>query len=300
MPSSQARAHRSPGGPTPDRRSNSMEEIAGGSLVSLPGRGISSRVASERPVPVDALNLETPRTALGPTVTPAGSFFVRSHFPVPELRVGAWKLAISGEVDRPRAWSLADLHDLPRKRVVATLECAGNGRKGFRRPAPGELRWGDHAVGTAVWEGVPLSVLLNEAGLRCEAHHLVFSGADYGDPGSRACRFSRSLSLDLTGGRDDVLVATEMNGRSLPPEHGAPARLVVPGWYGMAWVKWLSTIVARRTPFRGYFQAARYVYRSRQGGRVVVEPVRRIRVKSLIIDPGGAEPLVRGRRYPIS
>ncbi len=250
-------------------------------------------------IPVDALNAETSPEALGAVVTPVRGFFVRSHFAVPSLRASTWILTLGGAVAHPRTWSLEELRALPRSRVVATLECAGNSRRRLPEVAPGELPWGDHAVGNAVWEGVSLSHLLREATPLPGANEVVFTGADQG-PASRAVRrFARSLTGELAG-REDVLVATEMNGAPLSADHGWPARLIVPGWYGMAWVKWLSSIHVRRARFKGYYQASRYVYRYRRDGQTVTEPVRRLRVKSLILSPSPGERLARSKSYVVT
>ncbi len=241
----------------------------------------------------EPLNAESPREALASAVTPTDRFFVRTHFPIPRIAPSAWRLVIGGAVGRPRRWSLEELRSLPQRELAATLECAGNGRRRYARPAPGELRWGDHAVGSAVWRGVPLATLLEESGLSDEARHLVFTGADLDAASEEPRRFVRGLTADLEEHRD-VLVALEMNGRPLSPEHGAPARLVVPGWYGMAWVKWLEGVTAGPTAHRGHFQTSRYVYRYRRAGRSVTEPVRRLRVKSLIVTPAPGADLARG------
>jgi DMSO/TMAO reductase YedYZ molybdopterin-dependent catalytic subunit len=240
-------------------------------------------------------NAESPVSALRPRRTPTAAFFVRSHFPTPTA-TKRWRLTVDGGAGRPRSWNLRELRTLPQRRLAATLECAGNGRARHARPAPGELRWGEHAVGSAVWTGVPLTALLDEVELRPDARHLVFLGADRGDPAEPADRFERSLAADPRG-LEDVLVATEMNGSPLSAEHGAPARLVVPGWYGMAWVKWLCRVEARRDPFRGHFQATKYLYRSVRDGVPAVEPVERVRVKSLLVAPVPGERLARGSSY---
>ncbi len=241
-------------------------------------------------------NAESARHVLRPMRTPTPGFFVRSHFPVPPTSASGWRLRVDGAVRRPSEWSLEELARLPRRRVVATLECAGNGRDAYPVPAPDELRWGQGAVGVAVWEGVPLSAVLDDAGLRPGACEVVFTGADRGTSGtpSRRARFARSLHLDLPNGIADVLVATGMNGAPLPPKHGFPARLVVPGWYGMAWVKWLESVTVRTTRFGGYFQTTKYVYESPGNGRDRTVPVDRLRVKSLVVSPAEGSRLPRG------
>ncbi len=244
-------------------------------------------------------NAEAPLSALRLPRTPTDRFFVRSHFPTPSVPRSAWRLSVGGEVDRPRSWSLDELYQLPRRRIAATLECAGNGRTRYPQAAEGELRWGEHAVGSASWEGVPLATLLEASGVRRTARYLVFTGADHGAPTEQVQRFERSLSVEL-GEYDDALVATEMNGAPLSGEHGAPARLVVPGWYGMAWVKWLDRIEARAAEFHGPFQTSKYTYRFERDGRPVVEPVRRLRVKSLVTSPAPGERLVHGSAHRLA
>ena len=246
-------------------------------------------------ISLDELNAETSATGLATPRTSNREFFVRSHFPTPEIRASSWRLSVGGEVKKPRRWSLSELKKLPRAQVVATLECAGNSRRRLSSVAEGELRWGDRAVGSAVWQGPSLSTLLANAEPHPNAREVVFSGADKGGHTAPTRRFSRSLRVALADRGAEVLVATEMNGSPLPPEHGGPARLVVPGWYGMAWVKWLTRIDLRRTPFRGYYQTSRYVYRSSRKGRTVLRPVTRLRVKSLVVAPMDGERLARGR-----
>ncbi len=267
-----ARSDPPPGGriPPPSRRA-SARYPAGGTADAGPST-----------IPVDALNAESDPVALRTAVTPVQGFFVRSHFPTPRISATTWNLAVTGEVATPRSWTLEQLRALPQTEVVATLECAGNSRKRLAKPAPGELPWSDHAVGTAVWKGVPLSVLLEAAAPLLGAEEVIFSGEDEG--GGPAGRFSRSLTGDLSKNRD-VLVALEMNDAPLALDHGWPARLVVPGWYGMAWVKWLSRIQVQRSTFQGYYQASRYVYQSLREGKVVRQPVTRLKVKSLVLSP---------------
>lgn len=263
-------------------------------------RAVLSSPELEAPVRLNPLNAETSLAALQPAVTPTRGFFIRSHFPTPSLDASTWRLGVGGEVEKPRKWTLAELRDLPTTRVVATLECAGNSRSRLPNIAEGELRWGDRAIGAAVWEGVPLSVLLEESRPRQDAHQIVFTGAEKGSSNDPARRFSRGLSIDTMDRVADILIATEMNGEPLSPDHGWPARLIVPGWYGMAWVKWLSRIHLRKEAFRGYYQATRYVYAYQQNGERLTKPVTRIRVKSLIISPLPGDRLAWGRSHIIS
>jgi len=211
-------------------------------------------VAGRRVVSREPFNAEVRLEALSGDVPPTELHFVRSHFAVPDH---PGTLTIGGEVRNPLTLSLADLRHRPAVTLANTLECAGNGRAFLDPPAPGEP-WLLGAVGTAEWTGVPLAALLEEAGVTPGAVEILFRGADSGTPGGlgRTIAFERSLPLPVP---PDTIVALAMNGRPLPPEHGAPLRLVVPGWYGVASVKWLTEIRAIAAPFRGFYQADRYV-----------------------------------------
>jgi DMSO/TMAO reductase YedYZ molybdopterin-dependent catalytic subunit len=202
----------------------------------------------------ESLNCETRPADLGGPVTPTARFFRRSHFPIPALDRSAWRLAVGGLVHRPLRLSLPELTALPAQTMAVTLECAGNGRARFRPPTPG-VQWGEGAVGTAEWTGVRLTDVLDRAGVRPGAREIIFSGADQGpvDDAPGQIRFERSLTVRdaLESG---ALLAYAMNGQPLPVRHGYPLRLVVPGWYGAASVKWLTDIRAAAGRFDGYFQ----------------------------------------------
>jgi hydroxyacylglutathione hydrolase len=226
-------------------------------------------------------------------VTPTQSFYVRNHFPVPVLDPSTWRLVIGGLVDRPLRFSVGELQAMPAQQLVATLECAGNGRSTFDRPTEGEP-WGFGAVSTAEWTGVPLADVLDRVGAT-SGHHVVFRGADRGFVDGRAdpVRYERGMTIEEA--RDsEALLAYAMNGEELPPRHGRPLRLVVPGWYGMASVKWLTEIEVVAPPLDAYFQTARYVYEFERHGVVVREPVGRQRVRSLITDPADGVDLDAG------
>jgi DMSO/TMAO reductase YedYZ molybdopterin-dependent catalytic subunit len=201
----------------------------------------------------DPFNAETPLADLTGVITPNALHYVRDHFAPPRWE----RLTVEGAVERPLALGIEDLVAMPTRSLVVTLECAGNGRRHLDPPVPGE-QWDLGAVGTAEWTGVPLRHVLELARVRPQAAEIVFAGADAGTAGGKTARFERSLPVDraLDG---DVLLATAMNGEPLPPDHGSPLRLVVPGAYGMASVKWLARIAAVDHPFRGFFQADRYV-----------------------------------------
>jgi DMSO/TMAO reductase YedYZ molybdopterin-dependent catalytic subunit len=187
------------------------------------------------------LNCETPLSELvGGVVVPTARFYVRNNFPIPNLDASDYRLRVGGLVDRPLSLSLRDLQNMRSQTEVVTLECAGNGRTGFDPPVPGE-RWQYGAVSTAEWTGVPLVEILDRAGVRTGALEVRFRGADSGEVDKRRgnIHFERSLSLDQARESDPIL-AWAMNGEPLPIQHGYPLRLVVPGWYGVASVKWLT------------------------------------------------------------
>jgi DMSO/TMAO reductase YedYZ molybdopterin-dependent catalytic subunit len=199
-------------------------------------------------------------------VTPTAAFYHRNNFPYPSDWPG---LDVAG-----RAVSLADLAALPQRRLVVTLECAGNGHSFIARPAAGEP-WRLGAVGTAEWHGVELRALLPE--VPAGTVEVVFEAAD---------GFARSLPVSRALDADTLLV-TGMNGEPLPAEHGGPLRLIVAGWYGMAAVKWLTAIHPSAEPFRGRFQVEKYVIDGR--------PVQGIRVRAVIAEPAGGEQMAAGR-----
>ncbi len=236
-------------------------------------------------------NAETVPEALAMPVTPAGAHDVRSSVPPPAHAPARHRLDIGGAVARPMSLSLASLKARPRRDLLVTMECAGNGRVALA-PLPRGEPWARGAVSTAVWTGVPLTDLLDEAGVRDDAVEIVVAGADRGRPDGHEheIAFERSLPLEMAR-HPSVLVAYAMNGAPLPPEHGAPVRLVVPGWYGVASVKWLAQVKVVTTPFEGWFQASRYVYE--RAGRPA-EPVSTMRVKSMIVTPGEHAPARRG------
>ena len=201
------------------------------------------------------LNCETSIPALiGGVVMPNAHFYVRNHFQIPTLDPAGFRLNVGGLIERPLSLSLTDLRQMRSQTAVVTLECAGNGRTLFEPQVPGE-RWNVGAVSTAEWTGVPLVEVLDRAGVLSNAREVLFRGADGGtvDGRSDAIRFERSLPVDrgLTG---DALLAYAMNGEALPVQHGYPLRLIVPGWYAVASVKWLTDIELIDAPFDGYYQ----------------------------------------------
>ena len=240
----------------------------------------------------DPFNCETSIQALiGGIVTPNARFYVRNHFQAPAIDGSSWRLEVSGLVRHPLALSLRALSRLPSETRIVTLECAGNGRSSLRPPVKGEP-WRLGAVSTAEWTGVPLVEVLDRTGILPEAREVIFRGADHGVVDGRLgeVNFERSLPLDAARGCQAIL-AYAMNGDALPLQHGYPVRLVVPGWYGVASVKWLTAIELASHPFDGYFQADKYWYETDETPR---EPVTLQQVRALITHPGEGEELHLG------
>src|SRR5262245_1431959 len=234
-------------------------------------------------------NLEFPISELKDPIVPNDQFFVRSHFAVPQVDVKAWRLKVEGAVEKPFELSYEEVTKLPSRTLIATLECAGNGRVHLAPPVPG-LQWGQGAVGNADWAGVPLAAILDKAGLKNSAVEVILEGADTGqinaDPKSPGpIHFARSLPVEKAK-RDEVLLAYKMNGETLPESHGHPVRAVVGGWYGMASVKWLTRIVVSDQPFRGFFQTLDYSYFERKGGLPTLRPVTAVQPKAILARPG--------------
>ena len=238
-----------------------------------------------------ARNRGMPLEALRYDVTPSGMHYLLVHFDIPDIDAATWRLEIGGNVEAPRTLGLQELREMPSQTLPVTMECAGNGRARLS-PRPISQPWLVEAVGTAVWTGTPLREALAAAGVRPDTQELVFTGADHGVQGGAEQDYERSLSLD-DAMRPEVLLAYKMNGRPLEPQHGAPVRLLVPGWYGMTSVKWLTRITAVTEPFRGYQQAVAYRYQQAEDDPG--EAVSRIRVRALMIPPGYPDFLSRRR-----
>jgi DMSO/TMAO reductase YedYZ molybdopterin-dependent catalytic subunit len=215
-------------------------------------------------------------------VTPVGLHYLLNHFDVPSITDDGWQLSIGGKVARPMALSIADLKQLPARTLRVTMECAGNGR-GLLRPRYPSMPWLHEAVGTAEWTGTALRHVLERAQLKDDVLEVAFVGADRGFDRGVEHNFGRSLSRELALS-EHVLLAWAMNGHPLPPQHGHPLRLIVPGWYGMGNVKWLARIEALAEPYQGFQQAVGYHYRAGPG--LPGTPVTHMRVKSLLVPPG--------------
>jgi DMSO/TMAO reductase YedYZ molybdopterin-dependent catalytic subunit len=239
-------------------------------------------------------NAETPLPEQLGVITPTPLFYARNHFPVPQLRVEDWRLSVEGEVGRPFELTYTDVRGMPSRTLLATLECAGNGRIGLQPPAEGEP-WNYGAASTAEWTGVPLRDVLQTAALSAGATTIVIDGADQGHVAAAGgtIHYARSLSTEQALHPDTLLVYA-MNGDVLTPEHGFPVRLLVAGWYGMAAVKWVVRIAATREPFRGFYQVDRYVMAHPERGETSTTPLEAMRVRSLITDPAPGAVLPSG------
>lgn len=242
-------------------------------------------------VTADPENSETPLDSVRSWVTPNRLFFVRNHFDVPVIDRAAWRLRVEGCVERPAVWTWEQLTALPERTVFATVECAGNGRS-FLQPRAQGVQWGAGAIGHAEWTGVPLRLVLEKAGLRPGAREVLVEGSDHGTEADHPEEMYFARSLPLAKALDpDTLLAVRMNGELLEPSHGYPVRLFVPGWYGVASVKWVRRIAVLDRAFQGYFQTTKYtVQRPTPRGTetVVVGPMA---VKSEVLRPRAGEVL---------
>lgn len=248
--------------------------------------------AARREITVRPYNAETPLEVLDRALTPPGLFYVRNHFHIPDLDPEAWRLEVTGAVEEPVALSLSDLRALEGRVVPVTLECAGNGRRAMS-PMPPGTPWGWGAVATAEFTGVPLRRVLERVRPRGDAREVLAVGADRGEVETgETVPFARSLPL-ADARRPEVLLAWGMHDGPLLREHGFPLRLVVPGWYAMASVKWLVRIELLTEPFGGFFQRDRYVYRGEEG-MPDGAPVTRVRPRALIARPREGAVLAAG------
>jgi DMSO/TMAO reductase YedYZ molybdopterin-dependent catalytic subunit len=235
-----------------------------------------------------ARNHGMPLEALRYPVTPVGLHYLLIHYDVPVVEPETWRLTVRGE--RELVLGLEELRARPTAEVTVTMECAGNGRAKLD-PRPVSQPWLLEAVGTARWRGTPLRPLLEEAGVG-EAVEVLCTGLDRGIEAEEEQAFQRSLPLEEAL-RGEVLLAYEMNGAPLPPQHGFPLRLVVPGWYGMTNVKWLERIELVDTPFAGYQNS--WSYRLRQAEDEEGVPLDRMQPRSLMVPPGIPEFMTRDR-----
>ncbi len=234
--------------------------------------------------------------------TPNAKFFIRNHFPVPDIDTSTWRLRVEGAVHDSFSISLDELRSMPAATVSAVIECSGNSRA-FMQGSPRSIQWELGGVGCATWTGVPLRDVLARAGVDANAVDVVFEGADHGPrdklPGATEIHFARTVPVAVAAW-PNVVLAYEMNGEPLDSAHGAPLRVVVPGWYGVTSVKWLSRVVVMTRPFTGFFQSVEYTYWDVCGGpspeRVSVAT---LQVKSEIARPTVGEEIVAGVEYRV-
>jgi DMSO/TMAO reductase YedYZ molybdopterin-dependent catalytic subunit len=238
-----------------------------------------------------ARNHGMPLEVLREAVTPIGLHYLLIHYDIPQVDAGTWRLDVDGRVGTELSLDLDGLRGLPSREVVATMECAGNGRARLE-PRPVSQPWLLEAVGTGRWRGVALRDLLEQATVAPDATEVLFTGLDRGIEGGEDQFFQRSLTL-ADAREPDVLLAYELNGVPLPPQHGFPLRLLVPGWYGMTNVKWLTRITLLNEPFTGYQQARGY--RLRQTDDDDGEPLSRIQPRALMVPPGIPDFMTRER-----
>jgi DMSO/TMAO reductase YedYZ molybdopterin-dependent catalytic subunit len=243
----------------------------------------------------DPLNGETPISDLSGATVPNELFYLRNHFDLPAIDGEHYRLSVLGLVEQPLELSLTDLRGFQSESAAVTLECAGNGRSLFQPAVPGEP-WQLGAAGTAEWTGVPLMEVLDRAGIKPDATHLIFRGADRGlvPGGDSPVRFERSLELGQVRG-SGALLALEMNGEPLSVPHGYPLRLIMPNWFAVASVKWLTEIVVTDRPSDGFYQADRYWYEWVRDGRDEREPVTLLNVRALITAPEPGSSVPRGQ-----
>lgn len=237
------------------------------------------------PMPLDR---EMPVEGFTDEITPTEDFFVRCHTYTPQVKESDWQLTIGGRVDKPLTFTLSELKKMPRTELTGVLECAGNGR-GFYEPHMPGAQWKFGGVGNARWAGVRLRDILRQAGLKTGATQLLLDGADV--PLGKMPDFQRTITVEK-GLDADTLLAWEMNGEPLTPEHGFPLRVIAAGWAGDSWVKWLQHIEVLDHEFDGFWMKTAYRHPSHAvtpGATVDAKdmiPVTDLNVKSVIASPG--------------
>lgn len=255
-------------------------------------------------VTADPLNAEARLEAQVGVLTPNAAFYVRDHFALPpHINLADWRLTLDGAVARPLALTYDALRAMPSRTLLVTLECAGNGRRALDPPAEGEP-FGYGVASTAEWTGVPLRTVLEAADPRPSTCEVLFVGADSGrvaEADGATMAFERSLPVERAM-HPDTLLAYAMNGEELPITHGFPLRLVVPGWYGVAAVKWLVRISALTVPFTGFYQRDRYVLVHPPDERGYLSdktptPLTTIPPRSLLFTPTDSATLAQGAHH---
>lgn len=245
------------------------------------------RVMTQNP-----LNAEPPIEDLRSWITPNKSFFNRNQGAIPEgmIDINEWRLTVTGEVKKQIEFTFSEILEIPKVTVINTLECSGNGRSLFKEKAPGNP-WTFGGVGNVVWGGVWLKDILLMAGLNQYSRHVAFEG--FGKPvGGSGVDFIRSIPIEKA--LQSTLLAYEMNGESLPNDHGYPMRALPLGWYGANSVKWLCKIVVMDKPYEGYFMDKAYRIFQKGKDPKTGEIVKDIKVKSIITKPLMNETVTKG------
>ena len=250
--------------------------------IPVAGTLISSPDITPSELQLAVRNHSMPLEALRYPITPIGLHYLLIHFDIPAVDPSAWTLTVGGRVRHPLNLSLEEMQRRPAMTIPVTLECAGNGRARLS-PRPLSQPWLVEAVGTAEWTGTSLASILDEAEPIDSSGDVAFTGLDRGIQGEIEQQYERSLPLPECR-REEVMLAWAINGQPLPPQHGFPLRLIVPGWYGMAHVKWLRGITVLGGSFDGYQQASAYHYRRSDDDPG--EPVTRMLPRALMIPPG--------------
>ena len=241
-----------------------------------------------------ARNHGLPLEALEYPITPIGLHYLLVHYDIPTVDASSWRLVVDGEVERPLSLSLDELRARASVDAAVTMECAGNGRATLSPPVDSQP-WLNEAVGTGLWRGVRLREVLEDARAGKGAVEVLFTGLDRGVEEDVEQSYERSLPLSEAM-RDEVMLAYELNGEPLPPQHGFPLRLLVPGWYGMTSVKWLERITVLDRPFEGFQMAKRY--RLQRDEDDPGTPFTRMLPRALVIPPGIPEFHSRERHVP--
>lgn len=236
-----------------------------------------------------ARNHGLPLEALRYPITPAGLHYLLIHYDIPAVDPETFRLEFTGAVERPLTLTLDDLGARERVSKPITFECAGNGRA-LLEPRPVSQPWLTEAVGTAEWSGARLAPLLEEVGVKSTAKELLFTALDRGVEAGEAHTYERALPMAEAR---EALLAYEMNGAPLPPQHGFPLRLVVPGWYGMQNVKWLTRVTVLEEPYTGFQNSV--AYRMYDADGTPGEPVTRMLPRSLMLPPGVPDFMTRAR-----
>jgi DMSO/TMAO reductase YedYZ molybdopterin-dependent catalytic subunit len=247
----------------------------------------------------EPVNLEMPFASLDGFITPNEQFYVRCHFPIPQIETKNWKLKIEGAVDRPLELSFEEICEMKPTTLPATLECAGNSRV-FLVPKAKGVQWQLGAVGNAEWTGVSLGDVLRQAGMKSDVREIILEGADSGtiaEPPRPDGKIHFSRSVPKEKAMRDVLLAYKMNGEPLTAAHGYPLRAIVPGWYAMASIKWLQRIIVTQEIYNGYYQTIDYARWENTDAGPTLVPITEMQIKAEIARPEINEVITAGTSY---